>query len=161
MSHLGLGMSSANSTDSRNLLGGKNGCFVALKGHFRSGEQFIESAYQKNVRVFISSQIPALIHPDAVYLIVEQPLKALQLIASMHRKTITCPVVAIAGKNGKTTVKEWVYELIKSKFHVVRSPKSYNSQVGVPCIPFQGFLHNIKLCALFFWEVFFECNSNF
>jgi alanine racemase len=120
------------STDSRNLLGGKNGCFVALKGHFRSGEQFIESAYQKNVRVFISSQIPALIHPDAVYLIVEQPLKALQLIASMHRKTITCPVVAIAGKNGKTTVKEWVYELIKSKFHVVRSPKSYNSQLGVP-----------------------------
>lgn len=120
------------SIDSRTLFGAKNGCFIALKGSFRSGENFVEDAYQQNIRVFLLTQTPLIIHEDAVYLVVEDPIHALQLIASKHRSSITYPIVAIAGKNGKTTVKEWLYEIIKSVFDVVRSPKSYNSQLGVP-----------------------------
>jgi alanine racemase len=120
------------SIDSRTLFGAKNGCFIALKGNFRSGEHFVEAAYQQNIRVFLLTQAPSIVHEDAVYLLVEDPVHSLQLIASKHRSSITYPIVAITGKNGKTTVKEWLYEIIKSVFHVVRSPKSYNSQLGVP-----------------------------
>ena len=120
------------SIDSRTLFGAKNGCFIALQGNFRSGEHFVEAAYQQNIRVFLLTQAPSIVHEDAVYLLVEDPVHSLQLIASKHRSSITYPIVAIAGKNGKTTVKEWLYEIIKSVFHVVRSPKSYNSQLGVP-----------------------------
>ncbi|MFM7594986.1 MAG: alanine racemase [Flavobacteriales bacterium] len=120
------------SIDSRSLFGAKNGCFIALKGSFRSGEDFVEAAYQQNIRVFLITRIPSTVHTDAVYLLVKDTLQALQLIASKHRQSITYPIVAIAGKNGKTTVKEWLYEIVKSVFQVVRSPKSYNSQLGVP-----------------------------
>jgi alanine racemase len=120
------------SIDTRNLIGTEHGCFIALVGIFRSGLQFIEAAYQQNVRVFILTESPSIQHADAVYLIVDDPIKALQSIASVHRSRVDFPILAIAGKNGKTTVKEWLYELIKSSCHVVRSPKSYNSKIGVP-----------------------------
>lgn len=120
------------SIDTRNLIGAEHGCFIALAGSFRSGLEFVESAYHQNIRVFILSEPPSIQHEDAVYLIVNDPIKALQTLASVHRSRVNFPILAIAGKNGKTTVKEWLYELIKSSYHVVRSPKSYNSQIGVP-----------------------------
>ena len=120
------------SIDTRNLIGAEHGCFIALAGSFRSGLEFVEAAYHQNIRVFILSEPPSIQHEDAVYLIVNDPIKALQTLASVHRSRVNFPILAIAGKNGKTTVKEWLYELIKSSYHVVRSPKSYNSQIGVP-----------------------------
>jgi len=124
------------SIDSRTLFGAKNGCFIALKGNFRSGEHFVEAAYQQNIRVFLLTQAPSIVHEDAVYLLVEDPVHSLQLIASKHRSSITYPIVAIAGKNGKTTVKEWLYEIIKSVFHVVRSPKMLQFSTWRTFIPF-------------------------
>lgn len=120
------------SIDTRNLIGAEHGCFIALPGSFRSGLQFVDAAYEKNIRVFIMTEPPTIQHSDAVYLLVEDPIYALQTLASFHRSKMDFPILAIAGKNGKTTVKEWLYELIKSFYHVVRSPKSYNSQIGVP-----------------------------
>jgi alanine racemase len=101
------------SIDTRNLIGAEHGCFIALVGSFRSGLQFIEAAYQQNIRVFILTEPPGIQHADAVYLIVDDPIKALQTIASVHRSRVDFPILAVAGKNGKTTVKEWLYELIK------------------------------------------------
>lgn len=120
------------STDTRKLNGANGGCFFALQGDFRSGESFIDEAYQLNIRVFVLSHKPKKIAPDAVYFVVENPLAALQIVAMKHREKFNYPIIAIVGKNGKTTVKEWIYELIKSNFHVVRSPKSYNTTLGVP-----------------------------
>ena len=118
-------------TNTRTLLGQPFGCFFGLKGAFRSGHQFIEEAYEKNIRVFVTSELPTVRHKDAVYFQVDDPLLALQQLAARHRQTVDYPILVIAGKNGKTMVKEWLYELIKSEFHVVRSPKSYNSNLGV------------------------------
>lgn len=118
------------STDTRTLFDETEGCFVALKGAFRSGDDFLEEAYNKGIKTFICTESPGIAHSDAVYIIVEDGLFALQRIAMNHRLNFKYPVVVIAGRKGKTSVKEWLYELLKSHFHVVRSPKSYNSQLG-------------------------------
>ena len=71
-------------------------------------------------------------YPDANFLMVDDTLKALQILASHHRKQFNYPVIGITGSNGKTIVKEWLNQLLQNDFNIVRSPRSYNSQVGVP-----------------------------
>lgn len=116
--------------DSRKISSATNQVFFALKGDFRDGHEYVEKAYDQGVRLFvIEKQVET--KSDACYVIVDDCLKSLQYLAKIHRQTFTIPVVAITGSTGKTTVKEWIYHLVKGQVHVTRSPKSYNSQLGV------------------------------
>ncbi|MEO1253576.1 MAG: bifunctional UDP-N-acetylmuramoyl-tripeptide:D-alanyl-D-alanine ligase/alanine racemase, partial [Bacteroidota bacterium] len=117
------------STDSRTLVGSPNEVFIAIKGK-RDGHDYARSAWDIGTRNFILEKDLAL--PDSNILIVENSLKAFQEIAASHRKQFDIPVVGITGSNGKTTVKEWISTILSERFFVVKSPKSYNSQVGVP-----------------------------
>lgn len=118
--------------DTRKLVDGAQTAFFALKGEFRDGHSFVEAAYQKGVRTFVVSQSIDLNKlPHSHVILVEDTLFALQELAAYHRKQFTYPVVAITGSAGKTTVKEWLYHLISPDLRVIRSPKSYNSQLGV------------------------------
>ena len=115
--------------DTRLISRDQNGVFFALKSH-KNGHQFVESAYEKGVRLFVISENVDLPN-DASTITVENVLSALQQLAKYHRSRFSYPVLAITGSVGKTTIKEWLYYLIKDHFSVVRSPKSYNSQLGV------------------------------
>ena len=118
--------------DSRKIQQAKGALFFALSGNSRSGSEFIEQAYQQGIRLFVVSENASIqFQPDAVYFLVENALTALQRLATYHRKQFTYPVVAITGSVGKTTFKEWIFHCISDKFKVVRSPKSFNSQIGV------------------------------
>lgn len=118
--------------DSRKIIEIKNTAFFALNGTFRDGHQFIDSAYDQGIRVFVvSKNIDVKFYPDAFFILVDDTLKSLQNLASVHRKKFNYPIVAITGSTGKTTVKEWIFHLIKSDKRVIRSPKSFNSQLGV------------------------------
>ena len=118
--------------DTRKITTVKNTVFFALKGAFRNGNQFIDAAYDLGIRIFVVEQkIDALFYPDAFILVVNDTLNALQHLAKKHREKFNYPIVAITGSTGKTTVKEWIYHLIKQDKRVIRSPKSYNSQLGV------------------------------
>jgi alanine racemase len=113
-------------------MGELKGCFFALEGPTRSGKTFLSDAYDKKIRVFVANELPENPEEDSLYIEVKDPLKALQRLALHHRSSFQLPIVAIMGRIGKTTTKEWIYELIKPNLTVVRSPKSYNSTIGVP-----------------------------
>lgn len=118
--------------DSRRIFSGRNTVFFALSGEFRNGHDFIPNAYEQGVRLFVvCSEGPASSFRDAQFLVVENVLFALQELAAAHRRKFSYPVIGITGSAGKTTVKEWLYQLLSSEFSVIRSPKSYNSQLGV------------------------------
>lgn len=119
-------------TDSRHIVQPKNGIFIALKGAQLDGHNFIESAYKKGIRNFIVNHLPKSPLENANYILVEDPLRALQSWAKFHRAQFTYPVVGITGSNGKTIVKEWLHQLLFEKLKMVKSPKSFNSQLGVP-----------------------------
>jgi len=107
--------------------------FFALKGFRRNGHQFIPDLYKKGVRNFVISEDKfSGDYPDANFLLVQDTLHALQELAAFHRGRFNIPVIGITGSNGKTIVKEWLYQLLRDDFNIVRSPGSYNSQVGVP-----------------------------
>ena len=119
--------------DSRNIEEPMTALFTALKTPLRDGHTFIADAWQKGVRNFLVSQpIDDAIAPDSNVIQVKDTLAALQKIAAAHRKQFDIPVIGITGSNGKTVIKEWLYQLLSSTYNTVRSPKSYNSQVGVP-----------------------------
>ena len=118
--------------DSRKITEVKNTAFFALKGSFRDGHHFIDAAYDLGVRIFVVDQkIDPTFYPDAFILEVNNTLGALQQLAKKHREKFDYPVVAITGSSGKTTVKEWLSHIMSSHFSIIRSPKSYNSQLGV------------------------------
>ena len=118
--------------DSRKLIVGNSTIFFALSGEFRDGHTFIESAYSKGIRTFvISKDIPFDKFPDARFIQVKDTLVALQDLAHFHREKFNYPIIAITGSAGKTTVKEWLYHLLSPTLRISRSPKSYNSQLGV------------------------------
>ncbi len=120
------------SFDSRRFVDGANTAFFAIKGEFRDGHDFIETAYEKGVRIFvISEKVDVSLYPHAKFIQVKNTLTALQELAAYHRSRFTYPVVAITGSAGKTTVKEWIYHLLSPELRIIRSPKSYNSQLGV------------------------------
>ena len=120
-------------TDSRSLAFPETTLFFALRTRTGDGHRYIDDLYRRGVRNFVVATLPALSHyPDANFLEVISPLKALQRLAERHREEYDVPVVGVTGSNGKTCVKEWLYQLLIPSRHVTRSPRSYNSQVGVP-----------------------------
>ncbi|TNE81091.1 MAG: bifunctional UDP-N-acetylmuramoyl-tripeptide:D-alanyl-D-alanine ligase/alanine racemase [Bacteroidetes bacterium] len=118
--------------DSRRILDPQHALFFALSGK-RDGHSFLDEAWEAGVRHFVvqkGQRIPAL--ADSTVLEVESPLAALQKLAEAYRNSFEGDVVAITGSNGKTWVKEWLHHLLQNKLRLSRSPKSYNSQLGVP-----------------------------
>lgn len=118
--------------DSRRLDAAGQTLFFALVSQRNDGHKYIEDLYQNGVRAFVVSKMPEEVHSDACYLLVDDVLKALQQLAAYHRSQFNIPVIGITGSNGKTIVKEWLAQLLSPDYNLVRSPKSYNSQVGVP-----------------------------
>ena len=125
-------------TDSRSLCFPEETLFFALKTARNDGHKYIEDLYRRGVRNFVveqetlNSKLSTLNYPDANFLVVPSPLEALQRLAERHRDEFDIPVIGITGSNGKTMVKEWLYQVLSPDFHVTRSPKSFNSQIGVP-----------------------------
>ena len=132
-------------TDSRSLCFPEETLFFALKSERNDGHRYIDDLYRRGVRNFVVEKVPesyALKYPDGNFLKVLHPLEALQRLAERHRDEIRIPVVGITGSNGKTIVKEWLYQILSGvndqsshytqQLAVVRSPRSYNSQIGVP-----------------------------
>ena len=117
--------------DSRMIFQPNNGVFFAFDDFRENGSQYLSDAYEKGIRVFVVSEIERP-ERDAAYLIVDSSLKALQIWAKYHRKQFQLSVIGITGSNGKTIVKEWLNQLLWKDYSIVRSPKSYNSQIGVP-----------------------------
>lgn len=119
--------------DSRRIYNPATSLFFALKGLRRNGHQFIEELYEKGIRNFvISDRIILKNFPEADFLLVSDTLEALQHLATWHRNKFKLPVIGITGSNGKTIVKEWLYQLLQEDQIIIRSPKSFNSQIGVP-----------------------------
>lgn len=119
--------------DSRRVSNGEVSLFFALRTGNADGHVYINDAYKKGVRSFVvSNEIDLTFLADANIIFVNNTLEALQQLAAYHRKQFTIPVIGITGSNGKTIVKEWLYQLLKEEHNIVRSPKSYNSQIGVP-----------------------------
>ena len=118
-------------TDSRSLSFPEETLFFALCTRHGNGHKYIEDLYKRGVRNFVVSE-DIDIKCDANFLVVNDTLAALQRLAERHRDEFQIPVVGITGSNGKTVVKEWLYQLIMPSKNVTRSPRSYNSQIGVP-----------------------------
>ena len=118
-------------TDSRNIVYDDNSLFIALKGPRHDGHVFIEELISRGIMNFMISD-KSYIKEGANFILVDSTLKALQKLATNARRDFLNPVIGITGSNGKTIVKEWLYQCLSSKYRVIRSPKSYNSQIGVP-----------------------------
>ena len=119
--------------DSRKAYTPATSLFFALVSSRRNGHDYIGELYHKGVRSFvISQQVPRENFPDANFITVSDTIAALQQLAAWHRAQFSVPVIGITGSNGKTIVKEWLFQLLHEDYIIVRSPKSYNSQIGVP-----------------------------
>ncbi len=136
-------------TDSRSLCFPEQTLFFALRTQRNDGHKYIAELYRRGVRSFVVEQVPPLFetaYPQANFLRVTSPLAALQRLAERHRDEFSIPIVGITGSNGKTMVKEWLYQLLSgvgcwqsagnrpsvNTQSITRSPRSYNSQIGVP-----------------------------
>lgn len=129
-------------TDSRSLCFPEQTLFFALRSERNDGHRYIADLYRRGVRAFVVESLPPIpaeekgdwteLYPDANFLVVTSTLAALQRLATRHRDEFQIPVVGITGSNGKTWVKEWLYQLLMPSMKVTRSPRSYNSQIGVP-----------------------------
>ena len=121
-------------SDSRSLQLPESSLFIALSTGRNDGHRYIEELIQKGVKAFLikNSAFDVSKHPQVSFLEVADPLAAVQTLAAAHRQQFKLPVIAITGSNGKTVVKEWLYQLLKDRYSICRSPKSYNSQLGVP-----------------------------
>ncbi|MDO9153227.1 MAG: bifunctional UDP-N-acetylmuramoyl-tripeptide:D-alanyl-D-alanine ligase/alanine racemase [Paludibacter sp.] len=121
-------------TDSRTLTFPGESLFFAICTSRNDGHKYIAELYRQQLRYFVVSKIyPEFSEmSDAVFIVVKNTLDALQKVVEQHRKNYNIPVIGITGSNGKTVVKEWLYQLIHNEYSIVRSPRSYNSQIGVP-----------------------------
>ncbi|MCR4810540.1 MAG: bifunctional UDP-N-acetylmuramoyl-tripeptide:D-alanyl-D-alanine ligase/alanine racemase [Prevotella sp.] len=131
-------------TDSRSLCFPEQTLFFALRTKRNDGHKYIEDLYRRGVRNFVVDSLPTENYPDANFLKVPSPLAALQRLAERHRDEFNIPIIGVTGSNGKTWVKEWLYQLLRvqgtvvsdvtkpTKQAITRSPRSYNSQIGVP-----------------------------
>jgi len=122
------------SIDSRKQTDPNSTLFFAIKGERHDGHAYFQELYDRGVRNFIVSKISyrIVVHEDVNIVYVKDTVKALQKLAEYHRQQFNIPVIGITGSNGKTIVKEWLYSLLSPDYNIVKSPKSYNSQVGVP-----------------------------
>ena len=135
--------------DSRRLINPDQCMFFALDTPRNSGHKYIGDLYKKGVRLFVVSHLKKE-HKEldgAVFLKVEDTLTALQELTARHRSFFDIPVIGITGSNGKTIVKEWLYQLLGKDKKIIRSPKSYNSQIGVPLSVWQ--MNNKHELAIF------------
>ena len=140
-------------TDSRSLCFPEQTLFFALRTQRNDGHRYIDELYRRGVRNFVVESASLAPTPSptgegdttskgvspswgklegANFLVVPSPLAALQRLAERHRDEFNIPIVGITGSNGKTWVKEWLYQLLRPSMKVTRSPRSYNSQIGVP-----------------------------
>jgi alanine racemase len=121
-------------TDSRQTSFAEEAAFIAISGKNHDGHLFIDTLYRKGVKVFIVSRLPEnlAIYLDAAFILNDDPVTALQLIAASKRADFNSTIIAVTGSAGKTIVKEWLADVIGRTTQVIRSPKSYNSQIGVP-----------------------------
>ena len=122
-------------TDSRSLAFPETTLFFAIHTQRNDGHKYIADLYRRGVRAFVVEKLPETweqLYPMASFLCVIDTLKALQRLTERHREEFNIPVVGITGSNGKTIVKEWLYQLLSPSKRIVRSPRSYNSQIGVP-----------------------------
>lgn len=119
--------------DSRKIYFPATSLFFALQGPQQDGHRYIPALYKKGVRSFVVSEaIDNSLYPEACFIKVDNTLQALQKVAAFHRHRFNYPVIGITGSNGKTIVKEWLFQLLNNEYNIIRSPRSYNSQVGVP-----------------------------
>ena len=119
--------------DSRTIAPSNSTLFIALAGDQHDGHDYIGELYGRGIRTFLVSRLPEISSfPGAGFCLVEDSLLGLQEVATLRRLKFEGTVAAIAGSNGKTIVKEWIFQCLNNPFSVHRSPKSYNSQVGVP-----------------------------
>lgn len=119
------------SFDTRKPIQGKSTLFVALSGTSADGHQYVKRAYELGCRSFLVSRMAPDFPKEANYLMVTDALRAIQELASHHRQNFQGTVVGITGSTGKTTIKEWLYELLHLEKRISKSPKSFNSQLGV------------------------------
>ncbi len=120
-------------TDSRKAIQAEGACFFAMAGPRHDGHQYIASLYQTGVRQFVVEKpLPWGEYPNANFFLCSSSLVVLQAIAQHHRQQFNIPVIGITGSNGKTIIKEWLFQLLSPDYDVVKSPGSYNSQLGVP-----------------------------
>ena len=121
-------------TDSRSLCFPTETLFFAIVSRRNDGHNYIRELYNRGVRNFVVSSLPDSIeeYEGSNFLLVRDTLAALQALAAAHRKNFDIPIIGITGSNGKTMIKEWLYQLLEPDYAVTRSPKSYNSQIGVP-----------------------------
>lgn len=120
-------------TDSRRTNTPVETLFIAIRGVNHDGHRYIGGLYQKGVRAFlIDSDVDTQHYPDAGFIRCSDSVKALQQLAAYHRNRFNGKVIAITGSNGKTVTKEWIAQLAPPQVKLFRSPKSYNSQIGVP-----------------------------
>ena len=120
--------------DSRSLIDPAETMFFAITTATNDGHRYIAELYENGVRAFVVNRVPEEMHlkSDAVFIQVPDVTRALQTIAAAHRSAFHGSVIGITGSRGKTTVKEWLYQLLADDFSIVRSPRSFNSQIGVP-----------------------------
>ncbi len=133
--------------DSRLLVQPSHTLFFAIKSKRSHGIHYINDLYQSGVRHFVIQQsIDISSFPNANFIFVPNVLKALQELAKFHKSQFNIPTIGITGSNGKTIIKEWLYQLLQDDFEIVRSPKSYNSQIGVPISVWQiAAQHNLAI----------------
>ncbi len=127
-------------TDSRFLSEAAGTIFFAIKGERHDGHRYVSELYEKGIRDFVlekksyqaSEELRAFAEKEEVHVwLAENSIRALQELAARHRRQFTYPVIGITGSNGKTIVKEWLSSLLSGTFQIVKSPRSYNSQIGV------------------------------
>ncbi len=118
-------------TDSRSLCFPESTLFFAIRTDRGDGHRYVRDLYERGVRAFVVSDVQEDL-TGAVQLLVQDTLTALQRLAERHRESYDIPVIGITGSNGKTVVKEWLYQMLSPDMAVTRSPRSYNSQIGVP-----------------------------
>ena len=122
-------------TDSRSVCFPEDTLFFAIRSERNDGHKFIADLYRRGVRNFVVEELPAdreKAYADTNFLKVPHSVEALQRLAERHRDEFDIPIVGITGSNGKTVVKEWLYQLLSPQMVATRSPRSYNSQIGVP-----------------------------
>ncbi|MDQ1296635.1 MAG: Alr-MurF fusion protein [Bacteroidota bacterium] len=121
-------------TDSRQLSFTEGLAFFAIPGKNHDGHLFINNLYSKGIRIFITERLPERVesYSDAAFITTDNTISALQMLAAYKRRFFKSPVIAVTGSAGKTVVKEWLADILGLTTPVVRSPKSYNSQIGVP-----------------------------
>jgi len=121
-------------TDSRQLSYSEEVAFIAVRGKNHDGHQFTGNLYQRGIRVFIVDKLPENlpVFHDAAFILTDNTVSALQKLAEWKRCSFKSPVIAVTGSAGKTIVKEWLADILSVTGPVIRSPRSYNSQIGVP-----------------------------